>query len=195
MKLTVALTALVAVFSTSAYAKPHPVKQQVPQVPQIQRVSPIWTMQQVQTRAMQTRHSYPRHIRATIQPRPIQNQTRKIADNLPKQNYLPHPDGCPATNFCGCGAAKDLGIEDKDKSLWAAASWFKFPRSAPARNTVAVKQHHVFVLKQDVGNGNWLVADYNSGGHLSRLHVRGLAGFTIVNPLPKLKSFWDWFIG
>jgi len=126
----------------------------------------------------------------------IENQTHRIQNTYPQINYLPHPTGCPAIAFCGCGAAKDLGLEDKDKSLWAAASWFKFPRSQPARNTVAVAKHHVFVLKQDQGNGLWLVADYNSGGHLSRLHVRGLKGFTIVNPLPaKLKSLWSIFVG
>jgi len=128
--------------------------------------------------------------------KPYQNQYKPIQNTYPQQNYLPHPAGCPATAFCGCGAAKDLGLEDKDKSLWAAVTWFKFPRSRPAPNMVAVQQHHVFVLKQDQGNGLWLVADYNSGGHKSRLHVRGLTGFTIVNPLPaKLKSWWNIFIG
>jgi hypothetical protein len=87
--------------------------------------------------------------------------------------------------FCGCGAAAHLGIADR--SLWLAASWYKFPRSHPAPNTVAVRRHHVFVLKEDRGGGLWLVADYNSGGHLSRLHVRSLSGYTIVQP-----SYGNW---
>ena len=104
----------------------------------------------------------------------------------PQQNYyLPHPHNCPARAFCGCGAAAHLGIADR--SLWLAASWYKFPRSHPAPNTVAVRRHHVFVLKEDRGGGLWLVADYNSGGHLSRLHVRSLSGYTIVQP-----SYGNW---
>jgi hypothetical protein len=58
-----------------------------------------------------------------------------------------------------------------------------------------VANHHVFVLKQDMGNGQWLVADYNSGGHLSRLHVRGIAGYTIVNPMPYIRPRWNTFVG
>ena len=171
MKLkTAASAALIAVLSTPAYSLPQR---------SIQQVQPR-TIQQGQYRL---RQQVPR-----VQPR-IQNDTSKIRDQVVA---LPHPDGCPRTAFCGCGAAKDLGIED-DKSLWSASAWLKFPRSSPAPNTAAVAAHHVFVLKRDMGNGNWLVADYNSGGHLSRLHVRGLAGFTIVNPLPRLKSWWRSF--
>lgn len=38
------------------------------------------------------------------------------------------------------------------------------------------------LLKQQTEDGRWLVADYNSGGHASRLHVRPLSGYAIVNP-------------
>lgn len=94
--------------------------------------------------------------------------------------FLPHPAGCPRSAFCGCGAARELGINDR--SLWLARSWYKFPRTAAAPNTVAVRPHHVFVLKQHVGGDKWLVADYNSGGRMSRLHVRSISGYTIVSP-------------
>jgi hypothetical protein len=183
MKKIVAFAALI-VMSTPAYSKPHPhiyqqVRTQVQQAPQ------------QQVRALQRVHIK----RVLIRRQPIQNNTSRIVNHYPEIIMLPHPEGCPATAFCGCGAAKDLGIEDKAKALWAAVNWFKFPRAQPAPNMAAVAQHHVFVLKKDMGGGQWLVADYNSGGHLSRLHVRGLGGFTIVNPLPRLKSFWASFIG
>lgn len=94
--------------------------------------------------------------------------------------YLAHPAECPSRAFCGCGAAHDLGLHDR--SLWSARSWYRFPRSAPAPNTVAVRSHHVFVLKQHVQGSVWLVADYNSGHHQSRLHTRSISGYTIVSP-------------
>lgn len=103
-----------------------------------------------------------------------------LSTNPVSAQYLSHPMGCPRHAFCGCGAAQDLGL--RDRSLWLARSWFRFPRSYPAPNTVGVRSHHVFVLKQHMGGNNWLVADYNSGGHRSRLHVRSISGYTIVSP-------------
>lgn len=93
---------------------------------------------------------------------------------------LPHPSGCPAVAFCGCGAEHDLGMHDR--SLWLAANWYRFPRSAPGHDKVAVQPHHVFVLKYQIRGTIWEVADYNSGGHLSRLHPRDIRGYTIVSP-------------
>jgi hypothetical protein len=104
-----------------------------------------------------------------------------------QETYLAHPTGCPSRAFCGCGAAADLGI--LDRSLWLAAAWYKFPRSHPAPNTVAVRSHHVFVLKQHMGGSNWLVADYNSGRGLSRLHIRSIGGYTIVSPSPSWQTY------
>ena len=102
------------------------------------------------------------------------------AGRVTKAVFLPHPAGCPARAFCGCGAARELGLHDR--SLWLASSWYRFPRSAPGHNTVAVRPHHVFVLKQQVRGSIWLVADYNSGGHQSRLHERDISRYTIVSP-------------
>ena len=94
---------------------------------------------------------------------------------------LAHPAGCPARLFCGCGAAVEVfGTPRRD--LWLAANWGKFPEAAPAPGNAAWRYGHVFVLKQQMENGEWLVADYNSGGHASRLHVRSIAGYHIVNP-------------
>jgi hypothetical protein len=92
-----------------------------------------------------------------------------------------HPTGCPVRLFCACGAAVRV-FGAPIRSLWAAASWFKFPRTAPAPGMVAVRRHHVFVLEADLGNGQWRVFDANSGRGLTRIHARSIAGYAIVNP-------------
>lgn len=94
---------------------------------------------------------------------------------------LPHPSNCPRTAFCGCGAADEVG-RPNERSLWLAANWFRFPRTSPAPGAAAVRRHHVFVLKEHIGGNMWLVIDHNSGHHQSRLHVRSISGYVIVNP-------------
>lgn len=117
--------------------------------------------------------NYREIIRETT--RPIRAVVTTVAQ------MLPHPSGCPSRQFCGCGAAVEVfGTPRRD--LWLAANWLKFPRTSPAPGMVAARRGHVFVLRQQMGNGSWLVADHNSGGHASRLHVRSIAGYTIVNP-------------
>jgi hypothetical protein len=93
-----------------------------------------------------------------------------------------YPAGCPRVAFCACGAAVRLGIGSAARSLWLAANWFKFQRATPAPGMAAVRRHHVMVLEADLGGGVWRVWDANSGGHLTRIHARSLAGFAIVNP-------------
>jgi hypothetical protein len=99
----------------------------------------------------------------------------------PRAVILPHPAGCPARLFCGCGAAvRSFGRPIRE--LWLAANWFRFPRAAPGPGRVAVKRHHVFVLEQHLVGDLWLVFDANSGGHTTQLHARSIAGFVIVDP-------------
>lgn len=94
---------------------------------------------------------------------------------------LPHPAGCPRRAFCGCGAAVEV-FGRPIRSLWLAARWLDFPRAAPAPGMVAARRGHVFVIKQVLGNGQVLAYEANSGGRRTRLHVRSLAGFAVVNP-------------
>lgn len=95
--------------------------------------------------------------------------------------FLSHPAGCPRIAFCGCGAAVEVFGTAK-RSLWLAAAWFHFPHTSPAPGMVAVRSHHVFVLRSHIGGSEWLVADYNSGGHQSRVHERSISGYVIVDP-------------
>lgn len=94
---------------------------------------------------------------------------------------LPHPSGCPRRAFCGCGAAVEV-FGRPVRSLWLAANWLRFPRAEPAPGMVAARRGHVFVIRQVLGGGRVLAYDANSGGRRTRLHVRSLAGFVVVNP-------------
>lgn len=94
---------------------------------------------------------------------------------------LPHPRGCPARAFCGCGLAVHL-FGAPVKSLWAARAWLRFPRARPAPGTVAVRAHHVMGLERQVRDDVWVVYDANSGGHMTRVHARSIRGFVIVQP-------------
>lgn len=91
------------------------------------------------------------------------------------------PDDCPHA-YCGCGLRKYLGLSDKRLNL--ASNWRKlFPRAAgPAAGLAAVRSGHVMYIESSAADGQWLVRDYNSGGGMSRLHVRDVRGYTFVNP-------------
>lgn len=108
--------------------------------------------------------------------------TRAAGDIIDRASQIiPHPPGCPRRAFCGCGAAiRIFGQARRD--LWLAANWLKFPRAAPAPGMAAARRGHVFVLERHIGGDQWLVTDHNSGGRKSRLHVRSIRGFAIVNP-------------
>ncbi|HMA56094.1 MAG TPA: hypothetical protein VKP52_05120 [Pseudolabrys sp.] len=91
------------------------------------------------------------------------------------------PSGCPHA-YCGCGLRKYLGLEDKRLNL--ASNWARlFPReSGPRAALAAVRSGHVMYIEAAAGNGQWLIRDYNSGGGLSRMHVRDVRGYVFVNP-------------
>lgn len=90
------------------------------------------------------------------------------------------PEGCPRA-YCGCGLRKYLGLEDERLNL--ASAWLRFPRvPGPAAGVAAVRSGHVMYIESSAADGQWLVRDYNSGGGLSRLHVRDVRGYVFVNP-------------
>lgn len=92
-----------------------------------------------------------------------------------------HPAGCPARAFCGCGAAIEV-FGRNIRELWLAANWFKFPAAAPAPGMVAVRKHHVFVIREVLSGNRVLAYDANSGGRRTRVWVRSLAGYSVRNP-------------
>lgn len=97
------------------------------------------------------------------------------------------PSDCPHA-YCGCGLRKFLGLDDKRLNL--AWNWAKFfPReSAPRAGLAAVRSGHVMYIEASAGDGQWLIRDYNSGGGLSRLHVRNVRGYVFVNPHAQLAA-------
>ena len=93
------------------------------------------------------------------------------------------PAGCPRA-FCGCEASLYLFGRIRAE-LNRASNWARFfPRTSAAPGMVAVRNHHVMVLVlvSQVDGADWLVHDGNSGGGLTRRHVRSIRGYVIVNP-------------
>lgn len=91
------------------------------------------------------------------------------------------PTECPTRAYCGCASSiKVFGRPIRD--LYLAANWLKFPRAEAAPGMVAARHGHVFVIQEVLGNNMVLAYDPNSGQHLTRIHVRSLAGFKVVNP-------------
>jgi hypothetical protein len=91
------------------------------------------------------------------------------------------PAGCPHA-FCGCEASRYVFGEMRP-DLYLATNWMrKFPRAMPAPGMAAVRSGHVMVLISHVEGNDWLVHDGNSGGGLTRRHVRSISGHAIVDP-------------
>jgi hypothetical protein len=80
------------------------------------------------------------------------------------------------------GLRKYLGLADVRLNL--ASNWARLlPREAgPRPGLAAVRSGHVMYIEAAAGNGQWLIRDYNSGGGLSRMHVRDVRGYIFVNP-------------
>lgn len=97
------------------------------------------------------------------------------------------PAGCPH-RYCGCEASLYLFGKIKPK-LNLAANWIRlFPRTAPAPKMAAARSGHVMVLISHVSGNDWLVHDGNSGGGLTRRHVRSIRGYVVVNPHATLSA-------
>ncbi len=110
------------------------------------------------------------------------NRVRRIARAAGDGTVIgARPSGCPHA-YCGCGLRKYLGLSDKRLNL--ASNWARvFPRVAgPRAGVAAVRNHHVMYIEGRAASGGWLVRDYNSGGGLSRVHVRDVRGYIFVDP-------------
>ena len=90
------------------------------------------------------------------------------------------PPGCPH-RYCGCYASLEVFGKIKPH-LNLAKNWLQFPRTSPAPGMVAARPGHVFVLLDHVQGDEWLVKDGNSGGGLTRQHVRSISRYRVVNP-------------
>jgi|SRR6516164_4856260 len=125
-------------------------------------------------------------ILMTLLTMPVEAQARHHHRNHRGTTYdagtvVSHPPGCPWHSFCGCGVSVEI-FGHPIRGLFLAANWFRFPRANPAPGMVAVRHGHVMAIRAVDGNGNATVYDPNSGHHLTRIHQRSLAGYTIVDP-------------
>jgi len=146
------------------------------------------------TAVAQHGHRLHRHTRAIHTPiicneRGCSNQPNEVEianAHIPDANgneivVSNRPAGCPH-DFCGCEASRYIFGEIRPE-LNLASNWIrKFPRSAPAPGMAAARNHHVMVLMSHVSGNDWLVHDGNSGGGLTREHVRSISGYIIVDP-------------
>ena len=139
---------------------------------------------------------------AAIAPYPTAetHQNRIIANPMGRRHIAPtqgydvaervvsHPAGCPRVAFCGCGTSvKVFGHPVRD--LYLAANWYRFPSAIAAAGMVAIfGRHHVAYIESVDANGNAVLYDPNSGGHLTRVHVRNISHAHIVNPGSRMAS-------
>lgn len=101
---------------------------------------------------------------------------------ISSQGVVSNPQGCPRTNFCGCGASVRI-FGRPIRNLFLAWNWaIQFPRAEPAPGRVAVRRHHVWVLESHITGDLWLAYDANSGHHQTRIHPHHLAGYRVVDP-------------
>jgi hypothetical protein len=159
------LAILVCSFATPAYAKHHH-HHGYRHHAQIQEVTPAF-----QPLFSMGFEGFPQN---TVQPQLLGRLDRSSV-------MLAHPSGCPRVAFCGCGAATAV-FGSPRRDLWQARAWYKFPRAQAASGNAIVRAHHVAILREHVSGSVWMVEDYNSGGHQSRMHARDISGFTVVNP-------------
>lgn len=96
-------------------------------------------------------------------------------------SFQPHPKGCPHHSFCGCGVSVRV-FGHPVRTLYLAANWLRFPKAQPSPGMVAARYGHVFYIERVIRRDLVLAYDPNSGGHRTRVHVRALAGFRVVNP-------------
>ncbi len=89
------------------------------------------------------------------------------------------PAGCPH-RYCGCASAKYVGLPNSDGRWNLARKWLAFPRAAPGPGMAVVRGGHVAIIISGQ-SGAWRLYDPNSGGGLTRIHVRPLFG-VVVNP-------------
>lgn len=94
-----------------------------------------------------------------------------------------HPPGCPSRSFCGCGTSLYLlGKAVRQGGLAIARNWLAFPRVACAPRMAAARPGHVFAIIECLGGNKVLAYDPNSGRRQTRIHVRDLRRYAIVNP-------------
>jgi hypothetical protein len=129
-------------------------------------------------------HRVYRHTAWTYRPvRRIRWHISRIA-TAPRASseVVSHPEGCPRSQFCGCGVSvRVFGRPVRD--LWLVQNWYRYPRAEAAAGNVAILgSRHVAYIIQAYGDGTATLYDPNSGGGLTRVHRVSLRGWAVVDP-------------
>lgn len=104
-------------------------------------------------------------------PASVSTETRIVA----------HPAGCPRRLFCGCGVSVRV-FGRPIRHFYLARNWMAYPKTSPKTGAVAANRRHVMFIEHYLGGNRAIVYDPNSGGRKTRIHVRDLRGYKIVNP-------------
>ena len=123
---------------------------------------------------------------------PLRQTTAHISHVATATQLVSHPEGCPPSQFCGCGVSvRVFGHPVRD--LWLVQNWYRFPRAEPAAGNVAILgSRHVAYILQAHGDGTATLYDPNSGGGLTRVHRVSLRGWAVVDPHATVRRRWQY---
>jgi hypothetical protein len=139
--------------------------------------------------AHEMRRAYGRMVR---QFKPARQITAHISHVGTATQVVSHPEGCPRSQFCGCGVSvRVFGRPVRD--LWLVQNWYRFPRARPASGNVAILgSRHVAYILEAYGDGTATLYDPNSGGGLTRVHRVSLRGWAVVDPRATVRRRWQY---
>jgi hypothetical protein len=120
--------------------------------------------------------------RAVHQVRPIRQITRHVSYASMDTQVVSHPEGCPRSQFCGCGVSVRV-FGHPVRELFLVQNWYRYPRATAASGNVAILgSQHVAYIIQAYGDGTATLYDPNSGGGLTRIRRVSLRGWAVVDP-------------
>jgi hypothetical protein len=130
----------------------------------------------------ETHHAYGRMVRGFKPMRQVPVHISHVASAGSAPELVSHPEGCPRSQFCGCGVSvRVFGHPVRD--LWLVQNWYRFPRAQPASGNVAILgSRHVAYILEAYGDGTATLYDPNSGSGLTRVHRVSLRGWAVVDP-------------
>jgi hypothetical protein len=139
--------------------------------------------------ARETHRAYGHMVRGF---KPLRHRTVHISHVVTATQVVPHPQGCPRSQFCGCGVSvRVFGHPVRD--LWLVQNWYRFPRAHPQSGNVAILgSRHVAYILEAYGDGTATVYDPNSGSGLTRIHRVSLRGWAVVDPRATVRRRWQY---
>jgi hypothetical protein len=126
--------------------------------------------------------AYRAYGRVMHQVRPARQIMRHASYASMDSQVVSHPEGCPRSQFCGCGVSVRV-FGHPVRELFLVHNWYRYPRAAAAAGNVAILgSQHVAYIIQAYGDGTATLYDPNSGGGLTRIRRVSLRGWAVVDP-------------